>query len=460
VAVVTVLTKPWPCPGNCIYCPDEDKMPKSYLADEPAAARALTLKFDPYTQVKYRLNTLSKNGHPTDKVELIVKGGSWNAYPIDYQYWFILRCFEAANLSENKFKNYNRLKNTPLKEIKKQLLKEQKINEKSKRRIIGLTLETRPDLINKNTIGAMRLQCCTRIEMGVQSTNDKILEKIKRGHDTKSIKTATRLLKNFGFKVDYHLMPQLPDATPKKDLEMMLEVFKNPDYRPDMIKVYPCTVIKGTELYQWLKKGEYKNYSDKELVEMLVKFKTRVPRYCRISRLIRDIPGNHVEAGNKTTNLRQVIQAEMKRRGLKCNCLRCLEAGHQIDLNEEKTKLFIDKYSASKGTEYFLSFEDKKRQIVFAFCRLRITKEKNALTLAPYFAYIRELHTYGQLAQISKTGEVQHTGLGKSLIAQAEKICKKNKIKNLAVISGVGVRGYYRKLGYHLKNGYMVKNLK
>ena len=474
VAIVTVLTKPWPCPGKCIYCPDEARMPKSYLSDEPAAARALALQFDPYEQVARRIETLQGNGHPTDKIELIVKGGSWNAYPLDYQHWFILRCFEAANdtisprchpeRSEGSTSLRQPDKDSSLRYAPLRMTAVQKKNETAKHRIVGLTLETRPDLINENTIKIMRALGCTRIELGVQTTDDKILKTIKRGHDTQTVKNATRLLKNYGFKVDYHMMPQLPGSTPKKDLKMLLEIFKNPDYRPDMIKIYPCTVIKGTKLYGWLKKGKYKPYSDKKLIETLINFKTQIPRYCRVSRLIRDIPSHHIMGGNTMTNLRQVIQVEMARRGLKCNCLRCREAGHQSkiikSLKSKKIKLFIDKYKASEGMEYFLSYEDLKRQVVFAFCRLRITKP-NTFNLTPntYLAFIRELHTYGQLIPIAAEGKIQHTGLGKKLMVEAEKIAKKNKVKKLAVISGVGVRDYYRKLGYKLENGYMVKKL-
>jgi len=515
VAIVTVLTKPWPCPGKCIYCPDEARMPKSYLSDEPAAARALALKFDPYEQVARRIETLRGNGHPTDKIELIVKGGSWNAYPLDYQYWFIGRCFEAANTArchsrvngnlrligaDLRFRGDDKQQGSSPPEADRhssvgmtnaRMTALQKKNETAKHRIVGLTLETRPDLITVETIKTMRELGCTRIEMGAQTIDDKILKLVKRGHDSESVKAATRLLKNYGFKVDYHLMPQLPGSTPQKDFKMMLEIFKNPDYRPDMIKIYPCTVIKGTELYGWLKKGKYKPYSDKKLIELLIKFKTTVPRYVRISRLIRDIPSHHIMGGNIMTNLRQVIQAQMAERGLKCNCLRCREVGHSHYplLPEEGSersdggggsnlKLFVNKYEASDGTEYFLSFEDSKRQVVYAFCRLRIAT--NTLSLIPntYAAFIRELHTYGQLISlkpsfalratagkqknnkaIKQKDDIQHTGLGRQLMAEAEKICRKQKIDRLAVISGIGVRDYYRKLGYHLEGGYMVKKL-
>ena len=462
VAIITVLTKPWPCPGQCVYCPFEDKMPKSYLSSEPAAARALRLKFDPYEQVRRRIETLRHNGHPTDKMELIVKGGSWNAYPLIYQYEFIMRCFMAANGSP---KSKVQSQKYSFKKLKEKLVKEQKKNETGKHRIIGLTLETRPDMINEKTLEEMRWQGCTRLELGVQSTNDKILKKIKRGHTIEATKRAIRLAKAVGFKVDFHLMPQLPGSTPASDLKMMLEIFSNPDYRPDMIKVYPCTVIKGSELYTWLKNGEYKTYSNEKLIAMLIKFKAKVPRYVRISRLIRDIPSPHIESGNKMTNLRQVVQAEMKKRGLSCNCLRCREVGHQIEAKNknEKLKMFVDKYEASGGTEYFLSWEDKNRKVVYAFCRLRLehnfdTIKKEFKKIKIYPAYIRELHTYGQLLDIGTRDKKasQHQGMGKKLIIEAEKIVKKNKIDKLAVISGVGVRGYYRKLGYKLENGYMV----
>lgn len=386
VAIVTVLTKPFPCPGKCIYCPDEARMPKSYISDEPAAARALKLKFDPYEQVYRRIATLKANGHPTDKIELIVKGGTWNFYPVDYQYWFILRCFEAANkqIKKLKIKNQNYHSKLKIEKIKNQLKLKQRKNETAKHRIIGLTLETRPDWVNTKNVQVMRDLGCTRIEMGVQTTDDKILKNIQRGHNIETVKIATEILKNYGFKVDYHLMPQLPGSTPAKDLAMMKEIFSNPDFRPDMIKIYPCTVIENTKLHQWLKQKKYKPYSDKQLIETIIKFKTAIPYYARVSRLIRDIPAHHIKGGNTMTNLRQVIQSEMTKRGLKCNCLRCREVGHQknLKLKNQKLKMFVDKYTASNGTEYFLSFcapgasasggEDTNRQVVYAFCRLRI----------------------------------------------------------------------------------------
>ncbi len=453
VTIVTALTKPFPCPGQCTYCPTEARMPKSYISDEPAAARALSLQFDPYEQTWRRLEALKQNGHPTDKVELIIKGGTWNSYPITYQYWFIARCFEACN----RVRKSAMSEKMTLDELRKQMVKIQNKNEKAKHRIIGLTLETRPDFINEKTILAMREMGCTRIEMGVQHTNEKILEITKRGHGVQAVVDATTLLKKYGFKVDYHLMPQLPYSTPTKDLKMLREIFSDPRFRPDMIKIYPCIVVENTELYEWVKAGKFKPYSDKQLIKIIKQFKTEVPCYARISRLIRDIPCHHIKAGNMITNLRQVIQAEMAAENKKCHCLRCREVGHQINLDwkKEKVKFFIDQYESSGGQEYFLSYEDAKRDAVLAFCRLRI--DANGV----YPSFIRELHTYGQSVEIAEKekGASQHIGYGKKLMQTAFKICKQNKIKKLAVISGVGVRAYYKKLGFKLENTYMVRNL-
>jgi len=481
VAIVTSLTEPFPCPGKCVYCPNEAGMPKSYISSEPAAARALGLKFDPYDQMAKRISMLETNGHPTDKIEFIVKGGSWNAYPLNYQYNFILQSFKAAN---NKKKQDTRYKKYPISNIQylnKLLQIEQKKNESSSHRIVGLTLETRPDLITPETIYHMRQVGCTRVELGLQAPDDKILKLTKRGHTVQQFKNAMLLLRQAGFKVDLHFMPGLPGFTPKHDVEMYKQLFSDPGLKPDMVKIYPCSVIKNTELYKWYKSKKYKPYSNKALFEALIKMKQATPRYCRISRLIRDIPEPEIEAGNKVTNLRQDLAKEMKNRGLKCRCLRCREVGHNADfkMQNAKCKLFIDKYKTTGGDEYFISFEDAKRNVVLAFLRLRLSDANHNSAFCPDMksgsstlrrdnlksAFIRELHTYGQLIPIKKTQnsnnktQVQHTGFGKRLVAEAEKIAKKNKFKKISVISGVGVRGYYRKLGYRKKGTYMVKNL-
>jgi len=461
VAIITVLTKPFPCPGQCVYCPTEARMPKSYLSNEPAAARALRLKFNPYRQVAERIKALEANGHLTDKIELIVKGGTWSAYPWKYQKWFIKRCFEACNLINRGLTSAAGATRGP---TSRHLSQAQKKNEKARHRVIGLTLETRPDWITPQEILRLRELGCTRVELGVQHTDDKILDKIKRGHTLEQVKQATKFLKDAGFKVDYHLMPMLPGSTPARDFLMFKKVFTDPDLKPDMIKIYPCAVIKNSALYAWWRKGFYKPYSGKKLLELLIKVKSQlIPRYCRISRLIRDIPSTSIEAGSKVTNLREVIQAEMKERGLKCKCLRCREIGHQphvtCNIKHVTLKLFIDKYKASGGTEYFLSIENPKREIVYAFCRLRLPNKQ--IKHLDSVALLRELHTYGHLMSLHQRqrAAAQHIGLGRRLMQKAEEIARKANYKKMAVISGIGVREYYKKLGYRLEDTYMVKSL-
>jgi elongator complex protein 3 len=448
VAVITVLTKPYPCPGQCIYCPTESDMPKSYLKNEPAAARAYLTKFDPFKQVKVRLEALKTNGHATDKIELIVLGGSWSAYPKSYQTWFIKRCFDALNEKANK-----------------NLALAQRLNEKAKHRCVGLTLETRPDFITTQEIKRVRNLGCTRMELGVQSIYDPILKLNKRGQTVKQTIKATKLLKEAGFKVMYHLMPNLPGSTLKKDLAMFKEIFKNPDFQPDLLKIYPCVVTKNSALYRWYQQGKFKPYSPKQLKQLIIAIKRQIPYYVRITRLIRDIPAESIIAGNKITNLRQLIAKDFKG----CKCIRCREAGHQTlnskseILNPKQLKnlrIKIQKYKASDGIEYFLSYESKDRKILYAFLRLRVNDDinNNFLPELRGAALIRELHTYGELIPLGQVGKIQHLGLGKKLLAEAEKICRKQNLKKVAVISGIGVRQYYAKLGYQLNGTYMIKN--
>jgi len=484
VAPIAVLTKPYPCPGQCVYCPTEKAMPKSYLSNEPAVMRAVLCDFDPYKQVKVRLDALRIEGHDTDKIELIVMGGTWSFLPKDYQVWFISECFRACNSprhSERSEESRGKQKAT-LQALRRQ----QKTNETAKHRIIGLTLETRPDYINPEEVRWMRELGCTRVELGVQAISDSILQLCQRGHKVKEIVEATKLLKDAGFKISYHLMPNLPGSTPAKDVQMFKKLFTNPNFQPDMIKIYPCVVTKDAKLYNWWKQGKYKPYTDKQLLEALIKIKTHLPYYVRVTRLIRDIPNESIVAGNRISNLREYLRREMDKRGLTCKCIRCREIGHQRDNLKSKIlnlKFFSTKYKASGGMEYFLSYESPDRKILYAFLRLRIPDFSRGIpsranlknysnvfeSLFEYSipelsgaAIIRELHTYGHLIPISQKqkGATQHFGLGKQLMTKAEKIVKKLKIKRLAIISGIGVREYYKKLGYRLEGTYMVKNIK
>ncbi len=478
IAPVAVLTKPYPCPGTCAYCPRESEdVPVSYLSNEPAVMRAIRCAYDPYVQVALRLKALESNGHSPKKIEIIVIGGTWSYLPEKYKYWYILNCFKAANdfavlrkkikinYSEGLEKEAHLFKNElkavykeslSLDNLKKKLIFEQNKNEKAEYKIIGLTLETRPDYINQKELEEMRILGCTRVEIGVQAADDEILKLNKRGHGVKEIVEATKSLKEYGFKITYHLMPALPGATPKKDLEIFKKLFTDERFQPDQIKFYPTVVTKGSLLYKWFLAGKYKPYSDKVLQELIVKCKELVPKYVRIIRLIRDIPGESIMAGNKITNLRQV----MKDRGVKCNCIRCREVKDGKIL---KHQINIETYPASTGQEYFISIDSLDGKILYGFCRLRIDKNSPIAE-----AIIRELHVYGELVPAgdlalknSKSNKkVQHLGLGKELMKKAEELARENVAKEIAVISGVGVRGYYRKLGYRLKNSYLFKRIK
>ncbi|MDD4607355.1 MAG: tRNA uridine(34) 5-carboxymethylaminomethyl modification radical SAM/GNAT enzyme Elp3 [Patescibacteria group bacterium] len=453
VAIITVLTKPYPCPGKCLYCPQEKNMPKSYLSNEPAVMRAILCQFDPYKQVQGRLKSLYQTGHPTDKIELIILGATWSAYPRQYQTWFIKRCFQAAN-------DFNK-RNQPLKQS---LSQAQKINQTTQHRIIGLSIETRPNLVNEKEVIRLRKLGCTRIEIGVQTIFNDILQKNKRGHQVQATIQATKLLKQAGFKICYHMMPNLPSSTLKKDLAMFKKLFSSPDFQPDMLKIYPCTVVKGSPLYKIWQQNKYKPYTQKQLIDLLIKIKLILPPYTRVNRLIRDIPSISIEAGNKVTNLREIIQKKMAQQNLACQCIRCREIKNE-QINFKNVKFKIIQYSASGGIEYFLSYEDVKNNKLLAFLRLRLPEKKfnpflQNLNLIDC-ALVRELHTYGQLINLNSKNKQasQHKGWGKKLMIQAEKITQKNNYSKLAVIAGIGVREYYRKLGYKLDGTYMVKNV-
>lgn len=449
VAVISLLTKPSPCPGRCLFCPTENNMPKSYLANEPAVMRAILNRFDPFRQIKMRLKALKINGHDTDKIELIIMGGTWSCHPLQYQNWFIKRCYEALN--GRKAKN---------------LLAAQKQNETAKHRCIGLTLETRPDFIDETEIKRMRNFGCTRVELGIQHTDEKILKTNHRGHTARQSIKAIKLLKQAGFKINYHLMPGLYGATPAKDLAMFKKIYTHPDWMPDMVKIYPCVVTKNSALYKIWQQGKYKSYSNKQLLNLIVKIKKMTPPFVRITRLIRDIPAESIVAGNKITNLRQIIQNDAVKDGWSCQCIRCREAGHATKSRNQKNKksnliLKTVKYKASDGMEYFLSLESKDNKVLYAFLRFRINDDANQHFIPELknAGLIRELHTYGQMTPLGELGEIQHSGLGKKLIQKAEKICLKSGLEKIAIIAGVGVRKYYEKLGYKLEGTYMVKSL-
>ena len=447
---VSVLTKPYPCPGKCLYCPLEKGIPKSYLSGEPAVERAKKLKFNPYLQVQKRIEMLKNEGHPTDKIELRIVGGTWSYYPKRYQNWFIKRCFNACN-----------------KENGRNLKEAQKLNEKAKHRIVGLSIETRPDFIDISEIKRLRELGVTMVELGVQSVYDDVLKLNLRGHGIRETILATKLLKDAGFKVLYQMMPNLPGSNLKRDEKMFEELFQNLGFQPDLLKIYPCALLKEAPLYKWYLKGEYKPYSEKILIELIKKIKKKIPYYVRIQRISRDIPSQRiVEGGAKISNLRQIITREIKREGWQCKCIRCREVREKYN-PREKIYLFRKDYEASGGKEIFLSFENKNRTKLYSLLRLRLpsfifqsaeVRPPQVFPVLKKAAIIREVHTYGELVPISEIKIApQHQGLGKRLIKEAEKIAEKEfGLKKIAGISGVGARKYFKKLGYKLKDTYMV----
>ncbi len=441
IAPITVLTKPYMCPGRCTYCPTEVNMPKSYIDTEPGAMRALRLKFDPYEQVTQRLEALERNGHQPEKCELIVLGGTWTAYQSDYKEWFMRRCYDGFNQDMEGSKTLDEAKRK---------------NETAKYRVIGCTLETRPDHISKREVKELRRYGATRVQIGVQSLNPEVLAITKRDQTNERVQIATKLLKEAGLKITYHMMQNLPGSNPESDLNDIKTIFNHPGYQPDHIKIYPCVVVKSAPLYKDWKDGKYVSYSTETLTNLLIDIKAQVPPYVRIERLVRDIPENSIEGGNTVTNLRQVMQ----QRGVYCRCIRCREPRANTS-GIEDAQLFIEQYQAADGAEYFISYENPERTKLFGFVRLRLQqREQHWYEELQGAAIIRELHVYGQLVPVAEAGkQIQHHGFGKKLMLTAERIAREAGFKKIAVIAGVGVRKYYEKLGYRLVEEYMVKEL-
>ncbi len=443
------MTRPEDCPGRCVYCPTFSATPRSYTPDSPAVIRARSREYEAGEQVKLRLKILSDMGHPTDKIELIVMGGTFLSTPEDYQYSFIKGCYDALNGEES----------ATLEEAKE-------LNEGAVHRCTGLCIETRPDWCGQGQIKRMLDFGATRVEMGVQTLDDDIYKLVNRGHTVEDVVTASRLLRQHAFKVHYHWMPGLPGSTPEKDLELARQLFSDDRFRPDGLKIYPTMVVEGTELEQWYRDGRYRPYPDDEMTALVADIKAIVPGYVRISRVLRDIPAGYIVGGLKDS-LRDVVKLGMKRAGRECRCIRCREYGHRVRAGWEtgEPRLVRLDYQASGGREVFLSFEDDK-ETLFGLLRMRIQSEP-VPGLPPQsgadHALIRELHIYGPEVPLKQQnpGAVQHRGLGKALLAEAERIAREEfRVNQMAVLSGVGARDYYRSEStYTLLGDYMVKQL-
>jgi len=443
VTTVTVLTKPYPCPGKCIFCPTDVRMPKSYLPDEPGAMRALEHDFDPYTQVRSRIQALENLGHPSDKIELLILGGTWSSYRRDYQEWFVQRCLDAMNEKDSS-----------------DLQTAQDWNETGSHRNVGLVIETRPDEITPDEIRWLRYLGVTKVQMGAQSLDDRILEMNKRGHDVECTRKAVSLLRAAGFKIVLHWMPNLHGATPESDREDFARLWQG--FCPDEIKIYPNQLLANAELYEYWQRGEFHPYTTEQLIDLIADVKPTIPRYCRVNRVIRDIPSTNVVDGNRRTSLRQDIFKEMDRRGTHCECVRCREVrGKTVDPALLKLDDLV--YQADKAEEHFISYITPDDKLA-GFIRLSLPfKDSPATNLTDLdgAALIREVHVYGQSLPVGaeKEGAAQHAGLGTRLLEEADVIAKAHSFKTMAVISAIGTRQYYLDRGFERGELYLVKSL-
>ena len=458
VTTVTVLTKPYPCPGKCIFCPTDVRMPKSYLPDEPGAMRAVEHKFDPYDQVMSRINQLKALGHPTDKIELLILGGTWSSYRRDYQEWFIKRCFDAMNgINHERHEEHKGLMDEG---SVVDLPHVHSINETADHRNVGLVIETRPDEITPDEIRWLRHLGVTKVQMGAQSLDDRVLEMNKRGHDVDCTRKAVALLRAAGFKVVLHWMPNLHGATPESDRKDFSRLWT--DFCPDEIKIYPNQLLANAELYEYWQRGDFKPYTTQELIDLIADIKPTIPRYCRVNRVIRDIPSTNVVDGNRRTSLRQDVQAEMKQRGTLCQCVRCREVrGKSVKTDALELNDFV--YQAGTAEEHFVSFVTPEDKLA-GFVRLSLPGQESPQTGISDLdsaALIREVHVYGQSLAVGaeKDGAAQHVGLGTRLLEEAERIAKDNGFERMAVISAIGTRGYYLGRGFERGEYYLVKKL-
>ncbi|MFB6246898.1 MAG: tRNA uridine(34) 5-carboxymethylaminomethyl modification radical SAM/GNAT enzyme Elp3 [Candidatus Pacearchaeota archaeon] len=440
VTPLTVVLPPRKCDhGTCIYCPGGDYVPQSYTDKSPAVMRALDLKYDPYQQVLKRLEAIKKMGHPTDKIEIIILGGTFLQYEDDFKYDFVKKMFDALNGQDSK-----------------DLQKAKKINESAEHRCVALCIENRPDNCTPRDIEQMLDFGTTRVEIGVQMPDDYLYEKTNRGHDTQDVIDSTRDLKNAGFKLGYHVMPGLPYSTPEKDLEMFERLFKEEQFRPDQLKIYPCQVIDDSPLAKTADIIGFEPYSEEKTTEILTKMLRMTPEYCRIMRMMREFPKEKLISGLDKVHLRRDVEKNLRDSNVKVNEIRMREVGFNQTKDDNVTLRTLE-YNASGGKEYFLQFVNKDG-VLFGLLRLRIYHENGEKK-----AMVRELHVYGKATKIGKQSEeeqiAQHFGLGKSLMKEAEKLTKENNVNKLSVISGVGVRGYYKKMGYEQDGHYVSKFL-
>lgn len=487
VAVLAAMTSPSPCPhGKCLPCPggpDSDfQSPQSYMGREPAAMRAFEFRFDPYEQIASRLKQLNTIGHDVSKAELIIMGGTFSARSIDYQEWFVKRCLEAMNdhhaspdsPEAKTWRNHAAVCGNSSESHYISLEEVQRANETADVRNVGMTLETRPDWTKEAHIDEFLKIGGTKVELGVQSVFEDVLLKMNRGHTVRETAQANRRLRDSAFKVGFHMMPGLFDTDADRDLEGFRTLFENPDFKPDYLKIYPTLVTDGTELCRLWQNGEYAPVDDIRGPELMSRIKALLPKWTRLQRIQRDIPADQILAGIRKSNVRQEAEKLLHARGEKCRCIRCREVGHNIlkgnPPSPENIRLLTEKYECCGGEEHFISFEDLYADVLIGFIRLRFPNAPHRPELKNA-ALIRELHVYGSLTPLGETAETlsapladnnrawQHRGYGKELLQKAEEITSDGGYEKLSVISGIGVREYYRKYGYVFDGTYMTKKL-
>ncbi len=456
VATVTVMMKPFMCPGKCIFCPNEPNMPKSYISSEPGAQRALKNNFDPYLQTYNRIKALQNIGHNTDKIELIILGGTCSVYPEEYIVWFVKRCFDGMNsFGKVKYEEDKGIRETTW----EALYKAQEINEGTVCRNVGLVFETRPDYITEEEVIRFRKLGATKIQIGIQSLDDDILKLNMRGHGVKESKNAFELLRLAGFKIHAHWMPNLYGSNVKKDISDYKRLWER-DFRPDELKIYPTSIIRNTVLEKYFNEGKYSPYSKEELLELFVNILPLTPRYTRLTRIVRDIPSEEIISGNRSTNFRQIAEKEIERLGKKIQDIRSREIRNE-SVTWDNLELEVIKYDTSVSKEFFISYKTKDTDRICSFLRLSIPKKDTYIEELKDSAIIREVHVYGNVVNIGKEskGESQHLGLGKKMIKIAEDVSKENGFNKISVISAIGTREYYHKRGFKNTSLYMIKPL-
>lgn len=454
VNVIGVMSSPRGCPhGRCVFCPMEKGFPMSYTSGEPAAMRGFQSGYDPHKQITSRLTQLIAIGHEPSKVELVIQGGTFLAAPVDYQEDFVKQCLDAINGADS----------STLDEAKKRA-------EFSEVRNVGLTIETKPDWCKQPHVDQMLRFGVTRVEIGVQVIDDGVYKLTNRGHTVQDVVEAFQVSRDAGLKIVAHMMPGLPSSDMQKDLASFRMLFEDPRFQPDMIKIYPCLVMQGTELYEWWKRGLYEAYDTEQAIELISQVKEIVPPWVRIMRVHREFPVQQIVAGVKNGNLRELALERLRERGKRCRCIRCREVGHRVlkekvIVEPERIRLITREYEASEGKELFISLEEPEADVLIGYVRLRIpSKKAHRPEVSSSSAIIRELHIYGPEVPIGRRypDTWQHVGFGRRLLAEAESQAKKlgaSKLSRLLIISSLGTKSYYKRAGYDYEGPYMGKAL-